>query len=198
MALDLSKGGKVNLSKESTSSVFRVGLGWDASPVPGKTFDLDVMALLLKPNKKVKGEEYLIFYKQLSDPQGAVVHTGDNRTGEGAGDDESIVIDTTKIDPEIEEVLLLLNIHAGVKDNQNFGQVRNAYVKLYDSKDGSNVIAKYDLEEEDDASMATQVKFCRIYNQNGDWKFQALGEHAKKTLHATLLEYGLDAGPNDL
>lgn len=108
MAISLQKGGRVDLSKESTASVFRIGLGWDAAQ-PGKEFDLDAMALMLKADGKVLSDNNMVFYGNLEDPSKSVKHSGDNRTG--AGDDETITIDTTKVPAEVQEVVILVNIH---------------------------------------------------------------------------------------
>lgn len=196
MALNLEKGAKVALQKGQTK--FRVGLSWDASQVPGTEFDLDAMVLELdKKNapQKCISEKHFVFYGNLQDPEKAVSHSGDNRTGEGEGDDEVITIDTTKLNSSVEKILVVLNIHEGIMRNQNFGQVRNAKARLYY---GDSEVAElvYDLEE--DASMSTQMEFCSIYKHNGEWKFEAIGTGAKATLTSLLQKYGLDAGPSNI
>ena len=131
MAISLQKGGRVDLSKESTASVFRIGLGWDAAQ-PGKEFDLDAMALMLKADGKVLSDNNMVFYGNLEDPSKSVKHSGDNRTGAGDGDDETITIDTTKVPAEVQEVVILVNIHDAKNRQQNFGMVHNAKVNLYE------------------------------------------------------------------
>lgn len=168
MAISLQKGERVDLSKESTASVFRIGLGWDAAQ-PGKEFDLDAMALMLKADGKVLSDNNMVFYGNLEDPSKSVKHSGDNRTG----DDETITIDTTKVPAEVQEVVILVNIHDAKNRQQNFGMVHNAKVNLYEGAEGNNILAKYDLEE--DASMDRALVFCRLYRKDGEWKFQALG-----------------------
>lgn len=194
MAINLSKGNKIDLSK--SVSVFRVGLGWDITN--GKEFDLDVMALMLKEDGKAfDPEEGIVFYKHLEDAAKSVIHSGDNRTGAGEGDDETITIYTEKVPANVKEIVFLLNIHAGVKENLNFGQVKNAVAHLYEGETETEFIAKYDLEE--DASMETQVVFCKIYRHNDGWKFAAIGDKKKATLYSTLKAYGFDvSGPEDL
>jgi tellurium resistance protein TerD len=171
--ITLSKGGRVDLSKESSASVFRIGLGWDAAQ-PGKEFDLDAMALMLNANGKAVNEDSIVFYRNLEDPAKSVKHSGDNRTGDGNGDDEVITIDTTKVPADVQEILVLVNIHDAKARQQNFGMVHNAKVNLYEGAEGNNVLAKYDLEE--DASMDRALVFCKLYRKDGAWKFQAVNE----------------------
>lgn len=171
--ITLSKGGRVDLGKESNATVFRIGLGWDAAQ-PGKEFDLDAMALMLKADGKAVNEDSIVFYKNLEDPAKSVKHSGDNRTGVGDGDDEVITIDTTKVPADVQEIVILVNIHDAKARHQNFGMVKNAKVNLYEGAEGNNVLAKYDLEE--DASMDRALVFCKLYRKDGAWKFQAVNE----------------------
>lgn len=173
MALNLSKGGRVDLAKESNATVFRIGLGWDAAQA-GKEFDLDAMALLLKADGKAVNEDSIVFYGNLVDPAQSVKHSGDNRTGAGDGDDETITVDTTKVPADVQEIIILVNIHDAKERQQNFGMVHNAKVNLYEGAEGSNIIAKYDLEE--DASMDRALVFCKLYRKDGSWRFQAVNE----------------------
>lgn len=193
MAINLQKGGRIDLSKESTASVFRIGLGWDAAQ-PGKEFDLDAMALLLKADGKTIGDNGLVFYSQLEGPQGCVKHSGDNRTGAGDGDDETITVDTTKVPAEVEEIVVLVNIHDAKARQQNFGMVKNAKVNLYEGAEGNNILAKYDLEE--DASMDRALVFCRLYRKDGSWRFQAVnegkGNYQTVILRDILRSYGFE------
>lgn len=199
MAINLQKGGRVDLSKESTASVFRIGLGWDAAQ-PGKEFDLDAMALLLKADGKAINEDSIVFYGNLEDPAKSVKHSGDNRTGVGDGDDETITIDTAKVPANVQEIVVLVNIHDAKNRQQNFGMVKNAKVNLYEGAEGNNVLAKYDLEE--DASMDRALVFCRLYRKDGAWKFQAVnegkGNYQNVLLCDILSSYGINAGPNNL
>lgn len=171
--ITLSKGGRVDLGKESNATVFRIGLGWDAAQ-PGKEFDLDAMALMLKADGKAVNEDSIVFYKNLEDPAKSVKHSGDNRTGAGDGDDEVITIDTTKVPADVQEIVILVNIHDAKARQQNFGMVKNAKVNLYEGAEGNNILAKYDLEE--DASMDRALIFCKLYRKDGAWKFQAVNE----------------------
>ena len=129
MAVNLSKGQRVSLDKSVTLA--RIGLGWDTNKYDGGSdFDLDASVFLLGANGKVLRDEDFVFYNNLNGRNGAVVHTGDNRTGEGDGDDEAIIIDFTKIPPEIEKIAVTVTIFDAQQRNQNFGQVSNAYVRV--------------------------------------------------------------------
>lgn len=174
MAITLQKGGRVDLSKESNATVFRIGLGWDVATQAGKEFDLDAMALMLKADGKAVNEDSIVFYRNLQDPAQSVRHSGDNRTGAGDGDDETITVDTTKVPAEVQEIVILVNIHDAKNRQQNFGMVKNAKVNLYEGAEGNNILAKYDLEE--DASMDRALVFCKLYRKDGAWKFQAVNE----------------------
>lgn len=171
--ITLLKGGRVDLGKESNATVFRIGLAWDAAQ-PGKEFDLDAMALMLNANGKAVNEDSIVFYKNLEDPAKSVKHSGDNRTGAGDGDDEVITVDTTKVPADVQEIVILVNIHDAKARQQNFGMVKNAKVNLYEGAEGNKILAKYDLEE--DASMDRALVFCKLYRKDGAWKFQAVNE----------------------
>lgn len=184
MAIQLQKGGRVDLSKESNATVFRIGLGWDVATQAGKEFDLDAMALMLKADGKTVSEDSIVFYGNLEDSFKSVKHSGDNRTGAGDGDDETITIDTTKVPAEVQEIVVLVNIHDAQARQQNFGMVHNAKVNLYEGAEGNNILAKYDLEE--DASMDRALVFCKLYRKDGAWKFQAVNE-GKGNYQTTIL-----------
>lgn len=170
--LNLSKGGKINLAKEASGvTEFSIGLGWDVATQVGKEFDLDVAAIPLNTSKKCVEQDGLIFYNNPN-WKDAIKHSGDNRTGSGEGDDETIIVDTTKVPSNVEEVIILVNIHDARNRQQNFGMVNNAYCKLY-AKGQTESLAKFDLTE--DASMSRCIVFCRLYKHNGEWKFEALG-----------------------
>lgn len=204
MAINLQKGGRIDLSKESTASVFRIGLGWDAAQ-PGKEFDLDAMAILLGADGKAVSDDAMALFGQLDGPEaiaatGCIHHSGDNRTGVGDGDDETITIDTAKVPANVQEIVVLVNIHDAKNRQQNFGMVKNAKVNLYEGAEGNNVLAKYDLEE--DASMDRALVFCKLYRKDGAWKFQAVnegkGNYQNVLLCDILSSYGISAGPNNL
>lgn len=195
MAINLTKGGRINLSKEApTMSRVRVGLSWDVNATDtGKEFDLDVTAFVLKngadSKPKCLNENYMVFYNNLRTSDGGVVHTGDNRTGDSDGDDESIVVDTQKLTADAEEISFIVTIHEADERRQNFGQVRNAKIKLYNDET-NELVTQYDLEE--DFSIETAIQFGSMYRKDGSWNFKAVGAGYKLGLAAFCSGYGLD------
>lgn len=188
--IDLSKGSRINLSKEAPGATkFTLGMGWDTRITDGANFDLDASALLLDANDKpVGGTSALVFYSQLSSPCGGVVSSGDNRTGEGAGDDETITVDLEKLSADIAKIVLVVTIHEAEARDQNFGMVNNAFVRIL--KDGSaDPVARYDLSE--DYSTETAVIFGELYQKEGEWRFAAKGDGFAGGLAAFLTGYGL-------
>ena len=188
MAVNLSKGQRVSLDKSVTLA--RIGLGWDTNKYDGGSdFDLDASVFLLGANGKVLRDEDFVFYNNLNGRNGAVVHTGDNRTGEGDGDDEAIIIDFTKIPPEIEKIAVTVTIFDAQQRNQNFGQVSNAFIRIVDDVTGSEII-RYDLGE--DFSIETAVVVGELYRHNGEWKFNAIGSGFNGGLAALCRQYGVN------
>ena len=183
MAINLEKGQRVNVNLPK----FVVGLGWDANASStGQDFDLDASVFILGENKKLLSDSYFVFYNNLTSPDGAVEHTGDNLTGDGDGDDESIKIDLSKINPNATELCFVVTIHDAENRKQNFGQVRNSFVRVY-NPDTKEEILKYELEE--DFSIETAVEFGRLYKRNGEWKFEAVGVGQKGGLQDYLNKY---------
>jgi tellurium resistance protein TerD len=183
MAINLQKGQRETINAPK----FTVGLGWDTnSSSTGTDFDLDASVFVLGENKKILSDSYFIFYNNLKSPDGSVEHTGDNRTGEGEGDDESIKVDLSKIDSSASEICIVVTIHEAVARNQNFGQVRNAFIRIFDSNT-QEVILMFELDE--DFSVETAVEFGRIYKKNGEWKFEAVGVGMKGGLEDYLNKY---------
>ena len=172
MAISLQKGGNVNLSKEAPGmKKMTLGLGWDTRATDGAEFDLDASAFMLNAAGKVRSDADFIFYNQPKSVEGAVQHSGDNRTGAGDGDDESIIVDLSLVPADVEKIAVCVTIHAAEERRQNFGMVSSAYIRCIDA--GSNAeVAKYDLSE--DASVETAMIFGEIYRNNGDWKFKAI------------------------
>jgi len=152
---------------------FVVGMGWDTNETDsGADFDLDASAFLLNSTGKVVSNEHFIFYNNLKSPEGCVEHTGDNLTGAGDGDDESIKVDLSKLPNGCEEITFVVTIHEAEARRQNFGQVRNAFVRVYDPSTNEEIL-KYDLGE--DYSIETAVEFGSLYLKDGQWKFKAIG-----------------------
>ena len=189
MSVSLSKGGNVSLSKTAPSMKnVLVGLGWDARSTDGQDFDLDASAFLLAANGKVRGDADFIFYNNLKSADGSVTHTGDNRTGEGDGDDEVIKVDLSKVPADVSKVVFCAVIYDGQARNQNFGQVANAYIRIVNTQGGAEV-ARYDLSE--DSSTETAMIFGELYKNNGEWKFRAVGQGFAGGLGPLAASYGV-------
>jgi len=189
MALSLSKGGNLSLSKESPGMTkVLVGLGWDARSTDGQDFDLDASAFLLKADGKVRADSDFIFYNQLKSVDGSVEHTGDNRTGEGDGDDEAIKVDLSKVPADIDRIAFTVTIHEADARRQNFGQVRNAFIRIV-NQDNNSEVARYDLAE--DASTETAMIFAELYRNGAEWKFRAVGQGFAGGLKPLAESYGL-------
>jgi len=222
MSINLEKGQKISLSKEAPGTQkFLVGLGWLQNPA----FDLDVQAWALNSNEKLIEQPGFVFYNNPFSTDRAIVHSGDNRDGAGDGDDEVLFIDCSKIDPQVAQILFTVTIHEAATKKQNFGQVKDSYVRLIDASTvtvtndnalldqyrqetvagnggtatqtinktlrdaaiAGNEIAKYELSEE--ASTGSALVFCRFYQHNGQWKFDAVGESYVADLAALVAQY---------
>ncbi|ATD60333.1 tellurium resistance protein TerD [Janthinobacterium sp. 35] len=191
MAISLQKGGNVNLSKEAPNlKKIIVGLGWDPRSTDGATFDLDGSAFLLKSDGKVRGDSDFIFYNNLKSTDGSVVHTGDNTTGEGEGDDERIEIDLSRVPADIDRVSITVTIHDADARRQNFGMVSKAFIRCLNAE-GEKEIARYDLSE--DSSTETAMIFGEIYRYNGEWKFKAIGQGFNGGLGPLARSFGVNA-----
>ena len=188
MAISLNKGGNLSLSKTDPSlNQVLIGLGWDARATDGADFDLDASAFLLAANDKVRGETDFIFYNQTRSPEGSVEHTGDNRTGEGDGDDEAVKINLAKVPADVQKIAITVTIHDAESRGQNFGQVQNAFIRVVN--DQTNVeIVRFDLNE--DYSTETAMIFGELYRHNGEWKFRAVGQGYNGGLRAMCGQYG--------
>ena len=190
MSVTLAKGGNVSLSKVAPNlKEALVGLGWDVRTTTGLDFDLDASALLLGANGKVLSDAHFVFYNQLASPDGSVRHTGDNRTGEGEGDDESIELDLDTVPQDVQKVVFAVSIHDAEARRQSFGQVMNAFIRLVDRADGSEVV-RYDLSE--DASTETAMVFGEVYRYSGEWKFRAVGQGYASGLRGIAQDFGVD------
>ena len=189
MAISLNKGGNLSLSKTDPSlNQVLIGLGWDARATDGADFDLDASAFLLAANDKVRGETDFIFYNQTRSPEGSVERTGDNRTGEGDGDDEAVKINLAKIPTDVQKIAITVTIHDAESRGQNFGQVQNAFIRVVN--DQTNVeIVRFDLNE--DYSTETAMIFGELYRHNGEWKFRAVGQGYNGGLRAMCGQYGI-------
>jgi len=174
MAISLTKGGNVNLSKEAPGlNKIIVGLGWDARATDGAAFDLDTSAFLVKLDGKVRSDADFCFFNNKTVADGAVQHQGDNTTGAGEGDDEVIKVELAKIPADLDKVVFTVTIYDADTRKQNFGQVSRAYIRIVNEDNGQE-IARYDLSE--DASIETAMIFGEIYRVGADWKFKAVGQ----------------------
>lgn len=174
MAVSLSKGGNVSLSKSSPGlKKIQVGLGWDARVTTGVDYDLDASAFLIGENGKVRSDDDFIFYNQLTSVCGAVEHTGDNRTGDGDGDDESLIIDLEKISTHTSRIVICVTIDEAESKKQNFGQVSDAFIRIVNIENDIEIV-RFDLSE--DYSTETAMIFGEIYRHANEWKFKAVGQ----------------------
>jgi tellurium resistance protein TerD len=184
MAIFLEKGQRIEIGLSKVS----VGLGWDPNEGSGFDFDLDASAFMLGSNKKLPKDEFFVFYNNQKSPDGAVESTGDDLTGGNSdgGDDETLNVDLTKVDPQVQEIIFTATIYKAEERRQNFGQVRNSYIRIYNTITNEE-IARYDLDE--DFSIETAVEFGRLYRRNGEWKFEAMGIGNKGGLQALVNKY---------
>lgn len=190
MSVSLAKGGNVSLSKNDPSlTKLVIGLGWDVRATDGADFDLDGSAFLLTGMGKVRNDSDFIFYNNLKAIDGSVEHTGDNRTGEGDGDDESIIINLDKIPSVIDRIAITVTIHDADVRRQSFGQVDSAFVRCINGV-SDREIARFDLSE--DASTETAMIFGEVYRHNGEWKFRAVGQGFAGGLGALARHYGIN------
>ena len=165
-----------------------VGLGWDPNEGTGYDFDLDASAFMLGESGRIPTDEYFVFYNNQKSPDGSVESTGDDLTGGNSdgGDDETINVDLSKVDPKIQEIVFTATIYKAEERRQNFGQVRNSYIRIYDAKTNAE-IARYDLDE--DFSIETAVEFGRLYRRGDEWKFEAMGIGNKGGLQYLVNKY---------
>lgn len=194
MSISLTKGQKINLSKDGASlSSIIIGLGWDVNKYSGGyDFDLDASAFLCGANGKVRKEEDFVFYGNKTSENNAVCHSGDDRTGGSSdeGDDEQITVDLTKIPKGVEKIAFTATIYDAVKRNQNFGQVSNAYIRVVDATTNTELV-RYDLGE--DFSVETAIVAGEVYKNGNDWKFNAVGSGFSGGLAALCDNFGIDA-----
>ncbi len=194
--INLGKGGRINLSKGDTAlTIARVGLGWQANTFDGDDFDPDVSAFVLDENGKALGEPYFIFYNNPRSPEGAVVHSGDDRKGatdtSSSGDQETITVDISKLPAAAVEVTFVVTIYEAEARKQNFGMMRKSYIRISDGADpNSKPTAEYRLEDEH--SSLTAVQFGSLRRGGGEWHFVAVGDGYKRGLADFVRAYGLN------
>lgn len=190
MAISLSKGQKIDLTKTNPGlDKIVAGLGWDVNKYDGGSdFDLDVAIFMLDDNGKVYHEKGFVYYGNKQDPAGSVIHSGDNLTGVGDGDDESIFITLSQVPTAVQRICFTVTIYDAEARKHNFGQVNNAYIRILD--DQKQELIRYDLGE--DFSIETALVVAELYRHNGEWKFNAVGAGYQGGLKALAESYGLN------
>ena len=170
MAINLQKGQRVDIGLTKAG----LGLGWDPNQGSGAAYDLDASIFMVGANGKIPDEKFFVFYGNPKSLDGAVESSGDDQTGGNSdGDDETLTVEFAKIDSRITEMIVVVTIYEADKRKQNFGQVRNSFIRIYDATSNEE-ICKYELEE--DFSVETAVEFGRIYKKSGAWRFEAVGK----------------------
>ncbi|MDJ0346124.1 TerD family protein [Streptomyces sp. H10-C2] len=190
MGVTLAKGGNVSLSKEAPGlSAVTVGLGWDVRTTTGADYDLDASAILCDASGKVVSDQHFVFFNNLRSPDGSVVHSGDNLTGGGDGDDEQIQINLATVPAEVAKIAFPVSIYEGEKRGQSFGQVRNAFIRVVNQAGGAE-LTRYDLTE--DASTETAMVFGELYRNGTEWKFRAIGQGYASGLGGIAQDFGVN------
>ncbi|MCX4747369.1 TerD family protein [Kitasatospora sp. NBC_01287] len=190
MPVSLTKGGNVSLTKEAPGlTAVTVGLGWDARTTTGAEFDLDASAIVLDAAGKVLSNAHFVFFNNLRTPDGMVVHAGDNRSGDGEGDDERIDVQLAGLGAEAQRIVFPVTIYDGLARAQSFGQVRNAYIRVLNAHGGTE-LARYDLSE--DAATETAMIFGELYRSGDEWKFRAVGQGYASGLVGIAQDFGVD------
>ncbi|OCS86716.1 TerD family protein [Caryophanon latum] len=193
MVVSLSKGQKVDLTKTNPGlTKVHIGLGWDTNKYDGgQAFDLDSSVFLLGEDGKVTGPADFVFYNNTTGGNGSVVHSGDNLTGDGSGDDEAVVIALNDVPASIQRITFTVTIHDADARGQNFGMVSNAFIRVVNEGSGEEVI-RYDLGE--DFSIETALVVGELYRHSGEWKFSAIGSGYQGGLAALCNDFGLQVG----
>ncbi|MFV0461283.1 MAG: TerD family protein [Actinomycetales bacterium] len=192
MGVSLSKGGNVSLTKEAGAAgltAVHVGLGWDVRTTTGSDFDLDASALACGADGRVVSDQHFVFFNNTTSPDGSIQHQGDNLTGEGEGDDEVINVSVASVPAEVDKIVFPVSIYDAETRQQNFGQVRNAFIRIVNQANGSE-LARYDLSE--DASTETAMVFGELYRNGAEWKFRAVGQGYASGLRGIASDYGVN------
>ncbi|SDC65280.1 TerD family protein [Rhodococcus tukisamuensis] len=190
MGVSLTKGGNVSLTKEAPNlTAVAIGLGWDVRSTTGTEFDLDASAIAAGADKKVVSDQHFVFFNNMKTPDGSIEHLGDNLTGAGEGDDEVINVDLAAVPANIESIFFPVSIYDADTRAQSFGQVRNAFIRVVDRSNGTE-LARYDLSE--DASTETAMVFGELYRHGAEWKFRAVGQGYASGLSGIARDYGVN------
>ncbi len=192
MGVSLSKGGNVSLTKAAPGlTAVVVGLGWDVRTTTGSDYDLDASAIMVDAGGRVLSDGHFVFFNNLSSPDGSVQHLGDNLTGEGDGDDEQVEVDLAAVPVEVHRIVFAVSIYDADARRQSFGQVRNAFIRIVDRSNGTE-LARYDLSE--DASTETAMVYGELYRNGADWKFRAVGQGYASGLAGIARDFGVNVG----
>ncbi len=190
VGVSLAKGGNVSLSKEAPGLTnVLVGLGWDVRTTTGADYDLDASAILLNASGKVISDAHFVFFNNLTSPDGTVEHTGDNLTGEGEGDDETIKLNLAAMSQDVDRIVFPVSIYEAEERRQSFGQVQNAYIRVLNAETNQE-LTRFDLSE--DASTETAMVFGEVYRRGAEWKFRAVGQGYASGLRGIALDYGVN------
>jgi tellurium resistance protein TerD len=190
VGVSLTKGGNVSLTKQAPGlTAVTVGLGWDARTTDGQDFDLDASAIVCGADGKVLTDKHFIFFNNLTTPDGSVEHTGDNLTGAGDGDDEAIKVNLAGTAADVDKIVFPVSIYNAESGGQTFGQVRNAFIRVVNQADNSE-LARYDLSE--DASTETAMVFGELYRSGAEWKFRAVGQGYSSGLAGIARDFGVN------
>jgi tellurium resistance protein TerD len=192
LTVSLSKGGNVSLTKQAPGlTAVLVGLGWDARVSSGADFDLDASALMVATSGKILSDGHFVFFNNLSSPDGSVQHMGDNLVGGGGGDDEQIKVNLADVPTDADRIVITVSIYDADARSQNFGQVRNAYIRVVNQSDTAE-LTRFDLTE--DASNETAMIFGELYRNSGEWKFRAVGQGYSTGLAGIARDFGVNIG----
>jgi tellurium resistance protein TerD len=190
VTVSLAKGANISLTKQAPGlTAVVVGLGWDARTTDGQQFDLDASAIACNAAGTVISDGHFVFFNNLTSPDGVIEHTGDNLTGEGEGDDEQIRVNLAGASPDLDKIVFPVSIYNADAAGQTFGQVRNAFIRVVNQGD-STELARYDLSE--DASTETAMIFGELYRNGADWKFRAVGQGYSSGLAGIARDYGVN------
>jgi tellurium resistance protein TerD len=192
VGVSLSKGGNVSLTKAAPGlTAVVVGLGWDVRTTTGSDFDLDASAIMVTASGTVASDAHFVFFNNLRSPDGSVEHLGDNLTGEGEGDDEQVQVDLVSVPAEVQRIVFPVSIYDADARQQSFGQVRNAFIRVVNKADGTE-LARYDLSE--DASTETAMVYGELYRNGAEWKFRAVGQGYASGLAGIARDFGVNVG----
>lgn len=192
MSVSLVKGGNVSLTKQAGPNgltAVTVGLGWDVRTTTGAAFDLDASAIAVGADGRVLSDKHFVFFGNLATPDGSIVHTGDNVTGEGDGDDERINVSLGAMSTDVDKIVFPVSIYEAGQRSQSFGQIRNAFIRVVNQSNGEE-LARYDLSE--DASTETAMVFGELYRSANEWKFRAVGQGYDSGLKGIAQDFGVN------